>query len=83
MNPSLASGDGHRIRIQRVGMERLDIIRRLNTTIFDEQRIINTFDREDVLMLLAWVDDATAGFKIGYRLPPKSFYSAKGGVLPK
>jgi GNAT superfamily N-acetyltransferase len=63
-------------------MDHLDVIRQLNTTIFDEQRIINTFDREDVLMLLARMEGQPVGFKIGYRFKAKTYYSAKGGVLP-
>ncbi len=69
------------VRIRRVGMDALDVIRRLNTTIFDEQRIINTFDREDVLILLAQVENQPVGFKIGYRFKAKTYYSAKGGVM--
>lgn len=71
------------LHIERVGMERLDVIRRLNTTIFDERRVINTFEREDLLMLLAALGDEPAGFKIGYRLRAGTFYSAKGGVLSR
>lgn len=70
------------VQIHRVDLDQLPVIRRMNSTIFDEQRVINTFDREDLLMLLAWVDGEPAGFKIGYRLRAKAFYSAKGGVLP-
>lgn len=70
------------VRIRRVGMDALDVIRRLNTAIFDEQRIINTFDRDDVLILLAQVESQPVGFKIGYRFKAKTYYSAKGGVLP-
>lgn len=59
----------------------LEIIRDLNMTIFNEERIINTFDREDLMMLLALVDGVPAGFKIGYRENRFTYYSAKGGVL--
>lgn len=68
--------------IVEVGMGMLDVIRRLNLTIFKEQRIINTFDRDELLMLLAYVDDRPVGFKIGYRESRFVYYSAKGGVLP-
>lgn len=68
--------------IEEVGFEALDTIRRLNRIIFDEERVINTFDREDLLMLLATVGDEPAGFKVGYREDRDTFYSAKGGVLP-
>ena len=69
------------ISIQQVGFEHLDIIRKLNVTIFEEERVINTFDREDLLMLLAYMENEPIGFKIGYRQDAETFYSAKGGVL--
>ena len=75
--------DGDPVRVEAVGMEALGVIRSMNLAIFEEQRIINTFDREDLLMLLAYVDDAPVGFKIGYRLNRFVFYSAKGAVLPE
>ncbi len=68
--------------IKRIGLGQLSIIRGLNRTIFEEERIINTFDRDDLLMLLAVARGEPAGFKIGYRLKPGTYYSAKGGVLP-
>jgi len=77
-----AQPDEQPLRIQRVGMNRLSLIRRLNTAVFDEERIINTFDRDDLLMLVAWSGGEAAGFKIGYRFKAKTYYSAKGGVLP-
>ena len=70
------------ISIQQVGFEHLDIIRKLNVTIFEEERVINTFDREDLLMLLAYAKTEPVGFKIGYKQDAETFYSAKGGVLP-
>lgn len=72
------AGDLH---IEEVGREALGVIRRLNVAIFEEQRIINTFDREDLLMLLAEWEGQAIGFKIGYRESSAVFYSAKGGVL--
>lgn len=69
------------LAIQRVGFERIEAIRLLNRTIFDEERIINTFDRDDLLMYLALVDDMPVGFKVGYRENRFNYYSAKGGVL--
>jgi GNAT superfamily N-acetyltransferase len=63
-------------------MESLDTIRRLNDEIFNEERIINSFDREDLLMLVAWLGDEPVGFKIGYRENRFLYYSAKGGVSP-
>ena len=67
--------------IEPVGFEHLDTIRVLNFTIFEEERVINTFDRENLLMLLATIDEEPVGFKIGYRQSFETFYSAKGGVL--
>ncbi|MEM6647288.1 MAG: GNAT family N-acetyltransferase [Bacteroidota bacterium] len=57
-------------------------IRALNIEIFDEERVINTFSRDDLMMLLASVDRKPVGFKIGYRESRHTYYSAKGGVLP-
>ena len=68
--------------IIEVGMERLDTIRRLNVEIFDDAHIIETFERDDLLMLLARSTGTDVGFKIGYRLNDATFYSAKGGVHP-
>jgi len=73
---------GH-ARIVEVDRTSLDIVRALNVAIFHEERIINTFDREDLIMLLAVVDGEPVGFKIGYRENRFVFYSAKGGVLPE
>ena len=70
------------LHIAAVDFEYLDVIRSLNRTIFDEERIINTFEKEDLLMLMAFVDGVPIGFKIGYRQSKYTFYSAKGGVLP-
>ena len=59
----------------------IDTIRELNREIFEEDRVINTFDRRDLLMLIASVHDLPVGFKIGYKHSGHTFYSAKGGVL--
>ena len=67
--------------IDEVGMEEIETIRRLNRVIFEEERVINTFERSDLLMLLATLGDEPVGFKIGYRESRTTFYSAKGGVL--
>ncbi len=69
------------LTIEEVGLDQLELIRELNLLIFEEERIINTFDREDLLILLARVNGMPAGFKIGYRENGRTFYSAKGGVL--
>jgi GNAT superfamily N-acetyltransferase len=68
------------LTIGEVSLDRLDLIRRLNVAIFDDEHIINTFDRDDLLILVAWTDDVAVGFKIGYRRDASTFYSAKGGV---
>lgn len=61
----------------------LEVVSWLNETIFEEERVINTFDREDLMILLAVVDEEPVGFKIGYRENRFVYYSAKGGVLPE
>lgn len=69
------------LRIEAIGLDRLDVIRRMNREVFQEERIINRFDRPDLLMLIATLDDRPVGFKVGYGEGHRVFYSAKGGVL--
>lgn len=69
------------LRVETVGLDALDTVRALNRAIFDEERVINTFDRDGLLILLALADGEPCGFKIGYRENRHTFYSAKGGVL--
>jgi GNAT superfamily N-acetyltransferase len=69
------------IHIKRVGLEDLAIIEQLNETLFQERRIINRLDRADLTMLIAYLNENPIGFKVGYGLDPKTFYSAKGGIL--
>ena len=69
------------LSIRDVSLDRLDLIERLNIAIFDEEHIINTFDRDGLLMLVAWSEDTAVGFKLGYETDETTFYSAKGGVL--
>lgn len=77
--------------IERVGLDRFDDVRALNTAIFGESRVIHRLDRDDLLILLASrtpAGDGAAhgrivGFKVGYAESPSTFYSAKGGVLPE
>jgi ribosomal protein S18 acetylase RimI-like enzyme len=71
------------LEIVAIDMARLDIIRALNEAIFRETRIINTFQRLDLLLLVAYVEGEPAGFKVGYQEGRHTFYSAKGGVLPQ
>ncbi len=70
------------LAVRLVGAEALDTIRVLNQAIFAEERVINTFEREDLTMLVATMGGIACGFKIGYRENRHTFYSAKGGVLP-
>lgn len=69
------------LAIAEVDHTHLAVIRELNLTIFKEHRVINTFERDDLLMLIAYIDAKPSGFKIGYRESRHTFYSAKGGVL--
>ncbi len=69
--------------VEELPKSRMEIIAQMNRVIFDEDRIINTFARDDLLVLLATVDGKPAGFKVGYRENRFVFYSAKGGVLPE
>lgn len=87
-------GNSPPVRIERIGLSRLDTIRRLNRMIFDDDHIINSFDHTDLLILLAVehtgdarseggrAEGEAVGFKMGYRLSADVFYSAKGGVVP-
>ena len=73
------------MRVKAVGMPQLDTIRALNRAVFGEDHIINSFDHDDLILLLAVPERAGAvpvGFKVGYRLSAEVFYSAKGGVHP-
>ncbi len=69
------------LHIEEVGLEAHELLFSLNMTIFKEPRIINSFDRSDLMILLARVGGEPVGFKIGYRENRYTFYSAKGGVL--
>lgn len=71
------------LEIRRRSCDDLGPIPELNRAIFDEDRIINTFERGDLVILEALMDGVPAGFKIGYRENRFAFYSAKGGVLPE
>ena len=71
------------VRIVQVGLDSMQVVRDLNQRIFGEERVINTFDREDLMILLALISDEPVGFKIGYKENRFLYYSAKGGVLPE
>ncbi|GIV58843.1 MAG: N-acetyltransferase GCN5 [Rhodothermaceae bacterium] len=70
------------VRIVEAGLEAREVLVRLNRVIFGEERVINTFDRIDLMILLAYAGAEAVGFKVGYRENRFTFYSAKGGVLP-
>ena len=78
MQPAVHSSP---LALHVVGLDALDTIRALNRTIFGEERVINTFERDDLTILLASTGGVACGFKIGYRENRHTFYSAKGGVL--
>ena len=69
------------LRIERVGMARFAEVEALNARVFGDERVIQRVDRADLLLLLATLDGAAVGFKVGYGESPTTFYSAKGGVL--
>jgi GNAT superfamily N-acetyltransferase len=75
------SGADLSLEIRLVGFDALEIVESLNERIFREQRIINQFDRADLVMMLALDGDDPVGFKVGYGESAAVFYSAKGGVL--
>lgn len=83
--PTSAPPDGGPpVRVETVGLAQMGVIRTLNRAVFGEDHIINSFDHDDLIMLLAVAraGGAPVGFKIGYRLSADVFYSAKGGVRP-
>ena len=79
----LFSSDSRDLTISEISLEEIDIVWKMNRLIFDEDRIINSFDRQDLLLLVAHFAGVPAGFKVGYRENRHVFYSAKGGVLPE
>lgn len=78
---SLPTIDAPGLTMYRVGRSRTDLIRDLNEAVFDTRHVINRFDHEDLLMLVAELDGTPVGFKVGYQLRTDTFYSAKGGVV--
>jgi GNAT superfamily N-acetyltransferase len=54
----------------------------LNQLLFEEDRLINSYDHPLILTILATDGTEPVGFKLGYALNDREFYSAKGGVLP-
>ncbi|HEX9658958.1 MAG TPA: GNAT family N-acetyltransferase [Rhodothermales bacterium] len=72
---------GGEIVVRAVGFERMPELATMNRILFEEERIINRFDRPDLVILIAYAGKQPAGFKIGYGLDRGVYYSAKGGVL--
>lgn len=68
--------------ISSVDLSGLEFIEPVNKKLFREKRIINDLDKPDLLILVAYIGDVVAGFKVGYRLNKSMYYSAKSGVLP-
>ena len=69
------------LTIERLDLDRIDVVRRLNLEVFGDDRVILRFDRDDLVILLARVAGEPVGYKVGYRESATTFYSAKGGVL--
>ena len=71
------------LTISEISLDEIDVIWQMNRIIFDEDRIINSFERPDLMLLVAHFEGIPAGFKVGYRENRFIYYSAKGGVLPE
>jgi len=69
------------LTISTLRLDEIELISKMNHTIFDEERIINSFERQDLMILVAHFEGIPAGFKVGYRENRFVYYSAKGGVL--
>jgi GNAT superfamily N-acetyltransferase len=70
------------LSIQSIPLSELDDVREMNHVIFKEERVINTFEKEDLMILEARLDGEPVGFKVGYKESKNIYYSAKGGVMP-
>lgn len=68
--------------IRILNITELGLISDMNKILFNEDRIINHYDHPDLIILLTEVNGLRAGFKIGYGQNDRTFYSAKGGVMP-
>lgn len=71
------------LTIKRVSLLESEAVFWLNEQIFNETRLINHFDHDDLIILTAYCEGMPIGFKVGYALNKHDFYSAKGGVLKK
>jgi hypothetical protein len=70
------------VKLFRLPLTQIDRILSMNNILFGEVRVINSYDRNDLIILLLEIDGIRAGFKVGYGMPENVFYSAKGGVMP-
>ncbi len=70
------------VKLFRLPLTQIDRILSLNKFLFSEDRVINSYDRNDLTILLLEIDGIRAGFKVGYGQENGIFYSAKGGVMP-
>jgi predicted GNAT superfamily acetyltransferase len=71
------------LSIHLLDLSELDELKKMNRFIFSEERVINSFEKDDLLILEARMNGKPVGFKVGYRENKKIFYSAKGGVMPE
>ncbi|NNE34326.1 MAG: GNAT family N-acetyltransferase [Rhodothermales bacterium] len=81
--PFSAEQEAADLSISTLPINEIDVIWEMNKQIFDDDRIINSFERPDLLMLVAYFEGHPVGFKVGYRENRFVYYSAKGGVLPE
>ncbi len=70
------------IIVQRDSFPHLDAVLKLNRLVFGEKRLINRLDHDPLIFLTAHCKGRLAGFKIGYALNRRVFYSAKGATAP-
>lgn len=68
--------------VRSVDLSAVEVIKPINKKLFREDRIINDYNQKDLLILLAYVSETLIGFKVGYGMGNKTFYSAKSGILP-
>ena len=70
------------LTVLRDSFDYLDAVLDLNRRVFGEDRLINRLDHEPLIFLTAHCDGRLAGFKIGYALNRRVFYSAKSATDP-
>ena len=68
--------------VESIDASAVEVIKPVNKMLFGEDRLINDFQHKDLIILVAYVGEAVAGFKIGYGAGQGMYYSAKSGVLP-